>query len=69
MTTIASNPERVCLEHAVEFWTGLVAYARDCRRAGGHEDVTPYCPRAVERAPRRPWLQLQEPFSNRVVAS
>jgi hypothetical protein len=25
---IASHPERVCLEHALEFWTGLLAYAR-----------------------------------------
>jgi len=31
-TTIVSNPERVCLEHALEFWTGLLAYARDRRR-------------------------------------
>ena len=30
--TIVSNPERVCLEHALEFWTGLLAYARDRRR-------------------------------------
>jgi hypothetical protein len=28
-TRIASNPEQVCLEHALEFWTGLLAYARD----------------------------------------
>ena len=26
---IASNPERVCFEHALEFWTGLVIYARE----------------------------------------
>ena len=26
---IVSNPEQVCLEHAMEFWTGLLAYARD----------------------------------------
>ena len=26
---IVSNPERVCLEHALEFWTGLLAYAQD----------------------------------------
>lgn len=30
--TIVSNPERVCLEHALEFWTGLLVYARDRRR-------------------------------------
>jgi hypothetical protein len=69
MTTIASNPERVCLERAVEFRTGLIAYARDCRRAGEQEDVMPSCPRAVETAPRRPWLQIHEPFAIPVVAS
>lgn len=26
--TIVSSPDRVCLEHAVEFWTGLLAYTR-----------------------------------------
>jgi hypothetical protein len=26
---IVSYPEFVCLEHAVEFWTGLLGYARD----------------------------------------
>ena len=29
---IASNPEHVCFEHALEFWTGLLIYARE--RAG-----------------------------------
>ena len=24
-----SCPEKVCFEHALEFWTGLLAYARD----------------------------------------
>ena len=28
---IVSNPEQVCLQHALEFWTGLLAYARDRR--------------------------------------
>jgi hypothetical protein len=27
-TTIIANPHEVCLEHALEFWTGLLAYAR-----------------------------------------
>jgi hypothetical protein len=27
--TIVSNPEQVCLEHALEFWHGLLVYARD----------------------------------------
>jgi hypothetical protein len=27
-TTIVANPHRVCLEHAVEFWSGLLDYTR-----------------------------------------
>jgi hypothetical protein len=27
--TIVSNPPQVCLEHALEFWTGLLIYATD----------------------------------------
>jgi hypothetical protein len=27
--TIVSYPEKVCFEHALEFWTGLLVYARD----------------------------------------
>ena len=30
--TIVAIPERVCLEHALEFWSALLAYACDCRR-------------------------------------
>ena len=26
---IVSNPEQVCVEHALEFWSGLLVYARD----------------------------------------
>jgi hypothetical protein len=26
--SIIANPHRVCLEHATEFWTGLLAYTR-----------------------------------------
>ena len=29
---IPSNPEHVCVQHALEFWTGLLVYARDRRR-------------------------------------
>jgi hypothetical protein len=28
-TKIVSSPDQVCLEHALEFWTGLLVYARD----------------------------------------
>ena len=27
-TRIAAEPERVCSDHALEFWTGLLAYAK-----------------------------------------
>ena len=27
--TIVSNPQRVCFEHALEFWTGLLVHAVD----------------------------------------
>jgi hypothetical protein len=33
---IPSVPDEVCLAHAIEFWTGLVAYAKD-RLEGGQE--------------------------------
>jgi hypothetical protein len=26
---IVSNPEHVCFDHALEFWTGLLVYARE----------------------------------------
>ena len=26
--TIVANPHRVCLEHALEFWTGLLDYTQ-----------------------------------------
>jgi hypothetical protein len=26
---IVSNPDQVCFEHAMEFWTGLILHARD----------------------------------------
>ena len=29
---IPSNPEHVCLQHALEFWNGLLGFARDRRR-------------------------------------
>jgi len=28
-TRIVAHPEHVCFEHALEFWTGLLVYARD----------------------------------------
>jgi hypothetical protein len=32
-TKIPSNPERVCAQHAHEFWTGLLTYAGDRSRS------------------------------------
>jgi len=29
-TRIVSTTQRVCLEHALEFWTGLLAFAMEC---------------------------------------
>ena len=34
---IVSNPEQVCFEHALEFWTGLLVYARDRSDCAKHE--------------------------------
>jgi hypothetical protein len=49
-TRIVANPEQVCLEHALEFWTGLLAYSRD--RSGtcvSHERLCA-CPLCEELA-------------------
>jgi len=50
--TVPSTPEHVCLLHAVEFWTGLVAYAVDCaedlrRRERVYECSEPLTPRRL----------------------
>jgi len=34
---IVSNPEQVCVEHALEFWTGLLMYATDRSDCVKHE--------------------------------
>ena len=45
---IISNPERVCLEHALEFWTGLLVYAKDVSDLClGHERLCT-CPSCEE---------------------
>jgi hypothetical protein len=38
---IVSYPERVCFEHAAEFWTGLLVYAR--HPSDRREDHEPSC--------------------------
>jgi hypothetical protein len=72
--TIVSNPERVCLQHGLEFWTGLLGYARDRRRdpctknegvctcVSCQETVASY-PRAVAIEPTSPSLREDERFS------
>jgi hypothetical protein len=47
---IISNPGRVCVDHAVEFWTGVLAYSH--ARAGVciKADQMCACPRCVEMA-------------------
>ena len=36
---IVSDPSQVCLEHAVEFWTGLLAFARDGSGSSVKQDL------------------------------
>jgi len=45
---IVSNPEQVCLQHALEFWTGLLAYARDRRDACVKDHELCTCPLCEE---------------------
>ena len=40
-TTIIANPHRVCIEHAVEFWTALLGYTHD--RSGPCVKQTTVC--------------------------
>ena len=72
--TIVSNPERVCRQHGLEFWHGLLGYARDRRRdpcmknegvctcLSCQESGGPY-PRAVPIEPTVPALRDDEHFS------
>lgn len=34
---IISNPEYVCFDHAIEFWTGLLVYGKDHSDCVKHE--------------------------------
>jgi hypothetical protein len=40
---IPSNPEHVCRTHAVEFWTGLIAYVKDRTDPGEIQDTPCAC--------------------------
>jgi hypothetical protein len=45
---IVSNPEQVCLYHALEFWTGLLVYARDRSAPCVKEEGVCACPSCEE---------------------
>ena len=42
--TIVSTPSQVCLEHALEFWTGLLAYTRDRSAQCVKDEMPCTCP-------------------------
>jgi hypothetical protein len=52
---ILSNPEQVCFEHALEFWNGLLVYARDTSAPCMKHERLCTCP-ACEDASRS-WLR------------
>jgi hypothetical protein len=77
--TIVSNPERVCLQHGLEFWTGLLVYARDrrgdpCMKNEGVctcvscQELGASYPRAVAIEPTGPSLRHDERFSIRIAS-
>jgi hypothetical protein len=45
---IASYPEFVCLDHAVEFWTGLLGYAKDRSEPAMEEGGLCACESCIE---------------------
>ena len=47
---IVSNPEQVCFEHALEFWTGLLVYARDRSEPCVKHDQVCTCSSCEERS-------------------
>lgn len=46
--TIVSSPGQVCFEHALEFWTGLLAYTHDRSGACVKHERPCTCPRCEE---------------------
>ena len=46
--TILANPHRVCLEHAVEFWTGLLDYTRGRSGPCVKHEMMCECPLCLE---------------------
>jgi hypothetical protein len=47
---IISNPGRVCVDHAMEFWTGTLAYSHARAGVCVKADQVCSCPRCVEMA-------------------
>jgi hypothetical protein len=45
---IPSNPEHVCRAHAVEFWTGLLAYVKDRTDLGETRDTPCTCETCIQ---------------------
>ena len=45
---IVSNPEQVCFDHAVEFWTGLLVYSRDASGTCAKQERLCACPTCEE---------------------
>jgi hypothetical protein len=45
---IVSYPEFVCLDHAVEFWTGLLEYAKDRSEPAATHDPVCACELCVD---------------------
>jgi hypothetical protein len=46
--TIVATPDHVCVEHALEFWTGLLAYTRGRSAACVKNDEVCDCPLCEE---------------------
>jgi hypothetical protein len=46
--SIIANPNRVCTEHATEFWTGLLAYTHDRSGPCVKEETVCACPMCEE---------------------
>jgi hypothetical protein len=45
---IVANPEHVCFDHALEFWTGLLVYSRDASGTCVKQERLCTCPACEE---------------------
>lgn len=48
MANIPSTPNRVCVEHAIEFWTGLLAFATNRSADFRSAELTPATARELD---------------------